>query len=130
MAARLSLKTAVFSLATMAAIAGAAAQSAPAAPKVDKNPSSGLPPVKFEEIVPKAAPETYNLPAIAAGAMVGVVAVNLLAPAVAASAMGAAAAQAPLTAAGLEGALATSRLYAVAGALGGGIVGHLLSSPR
>jgi len=94
-------------------------------PRADAVP--GLTPVTFEEILKgRPASTEYSLMAIAVGAVAGVVAFNALLPAFGISAVTAVATGAPLTAAGLEAALAASRLYAVAGGAAGAVVGQMM----
>lgn len=106
-------------------------QQSPSSPapraEAGKSAVPGLPAVTFEEIVAQPTHHAgYSLTAIALGAVAGVVAVNWLIPVLgfqtAATAMGGV----PVTAAALESALATSRLYAVGSAVGGGAVGQML----
>lgn len=121
------------------AFAGAAsAQTAPAAPKVEApkvephkvephKAASSIPAVKFEEIVGKPAASSYSLTAIAIGAVAGVLAVNWLAPALGYTVLASAAAEAPVTAAGLETALAASRVTAISSAILGGVAGQIVA---
>ena len=107
-------------------------QSPPsAAPRAEtgKNAVPGLPEVTFEEIVgPPPHPAGYSLTAIALGAVAGVVAVNWLIPVLGYQTAAATVGGVPVTAATLESALATSRLYAVGSAVAGGAVGQMLYS--
>ncbi len=101
----------------------------PTAPQAEagKNTVPGLPAVTFEEIVGQPTHQAgYSLTAIALGAVAGVVAVNWLIPVLGYQTAAAAMGGAPVTAAALESALATSRLYAVGSAVGGGAVGQML----
>lgn len=130
------VSTAAAALITIGLAGAASAQTAPlpAAPKVDAlkveshKPGSAIPSVKFEEIVPRPVGGGYSLTAIAIGAVAGVIVVNWLAPVFGYSMLTAAAAEAPVTAAGLETALAASRVTAVSSAVVGGVAGQIAAS--
>lgn len=91
--------------------------------------SSGVPPVTFEEIVeqPPAA-NGYSFVAIAVGAVVGVMAADIVLPVLGYSAVPAALSGTPVTGAMLETALAGSRLITVGAAVAGGAIGQWVYS--
>lgn len=133
---RLAVLLAFVSLSIAGPAGGAAAQALPpllvsAAPGYVDRPveGSGLPPVTYEEIVgQQQAAAGYSIAAMAAGAVAGVMVVNMVLPVLGYSTVPAVLAGTPVTGAALETALAASRLLAVAGAAAGAIAGQWLYS--
>lgn len=136
MMVRILRRFALASLLIIGLSAGTSAQTLQQSPpspapraEAGKTAVPGLPAVTFEEIVAQPSHHAgYSLTAIALGAVAGVVAVNWILPVLGYQTATAAMAGLPVTAATLESALATSRLYAVGSAVGGGAVGQLLYS--